>query len=134
MTLVRRAFVLALVLAFALPALRGEEQAPQSASDFYQAYRKTLAKAEKIEDLLPMMAANRRAQVDKTPADERKMMFEFLKEMTAEQGEVTIVKETATANGGAELAVESKNGTGTVTLVKEGSAWKLDKESWKSKM
>jgi hypothetical protein len=60
-------------------------------------------------------------------------MFEMLKEMTADQGEVKVVKETATANG-AELAVEAKNGVGTVTLVKEGDGWKLDKESWKSKM
>jgi hypothetical protein len=72
-------------------------------------------------------------RVEKTPADDRKMMFEMVKEMTAEQGPVKIVKETATANG-AELAVEAKGGSGTVTLVKEGGAWKVDKESWKSKM
>ena len=80
-----------------------------------------------------MMAASRRAQVEKTPADERTMMFEMLKEMTAEQGAVKVVKETPTANG-AELAVEAKNGTGTITIVKEGGGWKLDKESWKGKM
>jgi hypothetical protein len=85
-----------------------------------------------MEDLLPFMAANRRAQMEKTPADERTMMFDMLKEMTAEQGDVKILKETATANG-AELSVQAKDGTGTVTLVKEGGAWKLDKESWKSK-
>jgi hypothetical protein len=133
MTLVRRVFILGLVLSFAAPALAAAGQAPQSATEFYQAYRKVFAKAQKIEDLLPMMAANRRAQVDKTPADERKMMFEMLKEMTAEQGDVKVLKETATANG-AELAVQAKNGSGTVTLVKEGGGWKLDKESWKSKM
>jgi hypothetical protein len=85
-----------------------------------------------MEELLPMMAANRRAQMEKTPSDERTMMFGMLKEMTAEQGEVKVLKETPTANG-AELAVQAKNGTGVVTLVKEGGAWKLDKESWKSK-
>ena len=79
-----------------------------------------------------MMGASRRAQVE-TPADDRKMMFEMVKEMTAEQGDIKVVKETATANG-VELAVEAKNGAGTVTLVKEGGGWKVDKESWKSKM
>jgi hypothetical protein len=133
MTLACRAFVLGFVLAVAAPALVAAQQPPQSASEFYQAYRKALAKAQKIDDLLPMMAANRRAQVEKTPADERTMMFGMLKEMTADQGEIKIVKETATAKG-AELAVEAKNGTGTVTLVKEGADWKVDKESWKSKM
>jgi hypothetical protein len=131
MTLVCRVFTIGLVLAFTVPALAGAGQAPQSPTEFYQAYRKTFAKAQKIEELIPMMAASRRAEVEKTPADERKMIFDMLKEMTADQGEIKVVKETATAKG-AELAVESKNGVGTVTLVKEGGGWKLDKESWKS--
>jgi hypothetical protein len=133
MTFACRVFTIGLVLALAAPPIAGAGQAPQSATEVYQAYRKVLAKAQKIEDLLPMMGASRRAQVEKTPADERKMMFEMVKEMTAEQGDVKVVKETATANG-AELAVQAKNGTGTVTLVKEGAGWKVDKESWKSKM
>ena len=133
MMLVCRVFTLGLALAIAVPTLAGAGQTSQSASDFYQAYRKAFAKAQKMEDLLPFMAAGRRKQMEGTPADERTMMFGMLKEMTAEQGDVKIVKETATANG-AELAVEAKDGTGTVTLVKEGGAWKLDKESWKSKL
>ena len=132
MMLVFRIFTLGLALSFAVPAMARAEQAPQSATEFYQAYRKAFAKAQKIEDLLPMMAASRRKQMEKTPADERNMMFGMLKEMTAEQGEVKVLKETATANG-AELAVQAKDGTGTVSLVKEGGAWKLDKESWTSK-
>ena len=131
--LVCRVFTLGLALTFAVPAMAGAEQAPQSATEFYQAYRKAFAKAQKVEDLLPMMAASRRAEMQKTPADERTMMFGMLKEMTAEQGEVKVLKETATANG-AELSVQAKDSTGTVTIVKEGGAWKLDKESWKGKM
>ena len=132
MMLVFRVFTLGLALTFAVPAMAGAEQAPQSATEFYQAYRKAFAKAQKIEDLLPMMAASRRKQMEKTPADERNMMFGMLKEMTAEQGEVKVLKETATATG-AELAVQAKDGKGTVTLVKESGAWKLDKESWTNK-
>ena len=131
MMLVCRVFALGLALAIAIPAMSVAEQA-QSATEFYQAYRKAFAKAEKIEEILPMMAANRRAQMQKTPAEERTMMFGMLKEMTADQGDVKVLKETATSTG-AELAVEAKDGTGTVTLVKEGGAWKLDKESWKGK-
>ena len=131
--LVCRVFTLGLALTFAVPAMAGAEQAPQSATEFYQAYRKAFAKAQKVEDLLPMMAASRRAEMQKTPADERTMMFGMLKEMTAEQGDVKVLKETATANG-AELSVQAKDSTGTVTIVKEGGAWKLDKESWKGKM
>jgi hypothetical protein len=133
MMLVCRVFTLGLALAVAMPALASAGQATQSATEFYQAYRKAFAKAQKIEDLMPMMAASRRAQVEKTPADDRAMMFDMLKEMSAEQGEVKVVKETPTANG-VELAVEAKDGTGTVTIVKEKDGWKLDKESWKSTM
>ena len=132
MMLVCRVFTLGLALTFAVPAMARAEQAPQSATEFYQAYRKAFAKAQKIEDLLPMMAASRRKQMEKTPADERNMMFGMLKEMTAEQGDVKVLKETATANG-AELALQAKDGKGTVSLVKEGGAWKLDKESWTNK-
>jgi hypothetical protein len=133
MMLVCRVFTLGLALTFAVPAMAGAEQAPQSATEFYQAYRKAFAKAQKVEDLLPMLAASRRAEMQKTPADERTMMFGMLKEMTADQGEVKVLKETATKNG-AELSVQAKDSTGTVTIVKEGGAWKLDKESWKGKM
>jgi hypothetical protein len=133
MSFVRRVLAIGLAFAFVTAALSAAGQASPSATEFYQGYRKTLAKAQKIEELLPMMAATRRAEVEKTPADERKMMFELVKAMTEDQGEVKVVKETATAKG-ADLAVESKNGSGTVTLIKEGGAWKVDKESWKGKM
>ena len=131
MKLVCRVLTLGLVLSFAAPAL-AIEQAAQTATEFYQAYRKTFAKAQKIEDLLPLMAAGQRAQMEKTPADERKMMFGMLKEMATAQGDVKVLKETATKTG-AELTLETKGEKGTATIVKEGGAWKLDKESWTSK-
>ena len=131
MKLVCRVLTLGLVLSFAAPAL-AIEQAAQTATEFYQAYRKAFAKAQKIEDLLPLMAAGQRAQMEKTPADERKMMFGMLKEMATAQGDVKVLKETATKTG-AELTLETKGEKGTATIVKEGGAWKLDKESWTSK-
>ena len=132
MLLVCRVFTLGLVLSIAAPALAIAEQATQSATEFYQAYRKAFAKAQKIEDILPMMAAGQRAKMEKTPADERKMMFGMLKEMTAAQGDVKVLKETATKTG-ADLTLETKAEKGTATIVKEGGAWKLDKESWTNK-
>jgi hypothetical protein len=131
MKLVCRVLTLGLVLSFAAPAL-AIEQAAQTATEFYQAYRKAFAKAQKIEDILPMMAAGQRAQMEKTPADERKMMFGMLKEMTAAQGDVKVLKETPKGTG-AELTLETKAEKGTANIVKEGGAWKLDKESWTNK-
>jgi predicted NUDIX family phosphoesterase len=133
MMLVRRVSTLCLALALAVPVLAGAQPKPQTATEFYQTYRKAFAKAQKMEDLLPFMAASRRAEMEKTPADERTMMFGLIKEMTAAQGEVKVLKETPTAKG-AELSVQAKDGTGVIALVKEGGAWKLDKESWKGKM
>jgi len=110
---------------------------PETASQFYMAYRAAFAKATKIDDLLPYMAKNRVDQVNQTPAADRGQMFEMIKMMDTNT-DVKVVKETKTATG-ATLAVEAlneskKKSTGTVDLVKEGGAWKIDKESWSGSM
>jgi len=126
--------VVAAVVAMGLAAT-SEAQKPQTGGEFYLAYRAAFDKAKTIEDLYPFMAAKRLAQMKASPADERSMMFEMVKEMGAVTG-VKVLKETATADG-ATLEVEAVGAdkaktTATITLVKEAGAWKLDKESWKS--
>jgi hypothetical protein len=73
MRLAGRVFTCALALAFVAPVLAAAGQpASQSATAFYQSYRAALTKAQKIEELLPMLSAPRRAQVEKTrPKTER---------------------------------------------------------------
>ena len=110
-------------------------QAEQTASQFYTEYRAAFDKAKAVEDILPYMSASRRKQVESTPAEERKKMFGMIKIMGALTN-VKIVKEARTADG-ATLTVEALDSdkaktTGTITLVKEGAAWKIDKESFKS--
>ena len=73
-------------------------QPKQTASEFYMAYRAAMEKAKAIEDLAPMMSKDVRAQIEATPADQRKAMFEFVKEMSASM-KVKVVKETKTADG-----------------------------------
>ena len=79
-----------------------------------------------------------RDQVTKTPADEREMMFGMMKDFDDNEN-IKVVKETPKGDG-AELQVEATSkgdkskSTATVSLVKEGGAWKLDKESWKGSM
>jgi len=85
--------------------------------------------------VLPYMSKQRADQVAATPADERAKMFEMIKMMGAIT-DVKILKETKTAEG-ATLTVEAldpdkKKTTGTVKVIKEGGAWKLDGESWSS--
>jgi len=107
----------------------------KTASQFYMDYRTAFDKASKIDDVLPYMSKQRADQVAATPADERAKMFEMIKMMGAIT-DVKILKETKTAEG-ATLTVEAldpdkKKTTGTVKVIKEGGAWKLDGESWSS--
>ena len=137
MTLTVRATVglaLASVVALSLGAVTAQAQ-KQTGTDFYLAYRAAFDKAMKIEDIYPFMAAARLAEMKATPAEDRKMMFEMIKSVGVMTG-VKVLKETQTAIG-ATLDVEGvgedkSKQTGTITLVKEAGAWKMDKESWKS--
>ena len=109
----------------------------QSATQFYVAYRAAFAKATKVEEVMPYMSKGRLAQMEKTPAGERAKMFEMIKAMGSYTS-IKVVKEDKTADG-ATLSVEAIDSdkekvTGTVQIVKEGTAWKLDRESWKGSL
>lgn len=126
---VRMAAALMVVLGLASLAAQG------TGTEFYTGYLKTFAKAQSIDELLPYMSKQRVDQVKGTPADERKMMFEMIKEMGAK--DIKVVKETPSA-GGATLEATGSDPAGgamkgTITLVKEAGAWKIDKESWSNK-
>ena len=128
--------VAVLVAAVLLPSLAQPAAAQtQTASQFYMTYRAAFEKAKKIEDLFPYMAKKNIDQVNATAPAERAQMFEMIKMMGAIT-DVKVVKETKTATG-ATLDVtamdpDKKPTKGTVDIVKEGTAWKLGSESWKS--
>jgi uncharacterized protein DUF4878 len=127
--------VAALGVMLAVATAMGVAQA-ETATDFYMKYRAAFAKARAIEDLFPLMSKETKAEVESTPKGERPKMFEFVKEMSKGMTGVKVVKETKTDTG-AMLTVEAMDGkdqmTGQITIVKEGSAWKMGKESWSSK-
>jgi hypothetical protein len=107
----------------------------QTGTEFYVAYRAAFDKAKKIEDIYPFMAAKRLAEMKATPAEDRAMMFDMIKGMGA-MTSVKVLKETPTATG-ATLDVtgvgeDKSKQTGTISLVKEAGAWKVDGESWKN--
>jgi hypothetical protein len=115
-------------------AALGAQAAPanETATQFYTRYLAAFQKATKIEQLLPFMAADRAAEINKTPAAERADMFEFIKMVAAT--DVKVTKEVATATGATLTttgvdSMEKKPQYGTVTLVKEKGAWKISKES-----
>lgn len=107
----------------------------QTATDFYRDYRVAFEKAQTVEEILPRMSKAVWAKVEATPKEERAQMFEFLKEMSKMSG-VKVVKETKTPEG-VMLTVEgTQDGearVGQVQIVKEDGAWKLGRESWKSR-
>lgn len=132
------AFSAALAVVVSAPAGAQPAATYKSGTEFYMAYRDAFAKSKTLDDLLPWMSKTRRTQMAEVPKDERTMMFGMIKKMD-DHTAIKVIKETASASG-AELQVEavsagSKNKvTATVALAKEGTAWKLDKESWKGGM
>ena len=122
-----------MMLVAAAPA--AAQTGEKTASQFYTEYRAAFDKAKKVEELYPYMAAARRKQMESTPADERAKMFELMK-LLGTLSNVKIAKETRTADG-ATLIVDALDSdkaktTGTITLVQEGGAWKISKESFSS--
>jgi hypothetical protein len=109
----------------------------QTATQFYLAYRTAFDKAKTLDEILPYMASKNRAQVEATPAADREKMFGMVKIMNT-LTDVKVIKEARNPDGGATLTVEGvdadKNkSAGTVDIVKEGGAWKIGQESWKTK-
>ena len=108
----------------------------KTASQFYMDYRTAFDRASKIDDVLPYMSKQRADQVAATPADERAKMFEMIKMFG--HTDIKVLKEEKSADGGVVLSVEGvdsdkKTSTGQITIVKEGAAWKIGKESWSTK-
>ena len=125
----------AAVLAFALPvAAQTPRSTYETAGAYYLAYRAAYDKAKTIDELAPWMSKARRDEIAKETADGRNEMFDLI-QMFDDFTNVKVLKQTKTT-AGAELHVEGVSANksrsdGVVALVKEGTAWRIDKESWK---
>ena len=101
-----------------------------TATAFYMSYRAAFEKAQKIEELLPYLAAKNRQEVEKTPADERVKLFELMK-MFGAMKDVKVLKSTKSGSGetlSVEGTVDGKKQTCAVQIVSESGAWKLGEE------
>ncbi len=134
----RASLVLALVFIAVSAAFAQPAASYKTGGDFYLAYRVAFDKATSIDELLPWVAKGRREQIAKAPADEKKEGFDMIK-MFDDRINVKVVKETPSA-AGAELQVEGisaetkAKATGVIALVKEGGAWRIERENWTSGM
>jgi len=130
-------FVLAAVVGLSA-SVAAQPAAYKTGAEAYLAYRTAFTQAKTIDELVPWMSKERATDIAKTPAGERKEMFEMIK-MMDDHTNIKVVKETPTAKG-ADLQVEAASdggkskATGVITMVKEGAAWKIDRESWKGGM
>lgn len=110
----------------------GALAAPQAgtATEFYMTYRAAFDKAQKMEELLPYLAAKNRQEVEKTPADERAKLFEMLK-MFGAMKDVKVLKSTKGGSGemlSVEGTVDGKKQTCAVEIVRESGAWRIGAE------
>jgi hypothetical protein len=116
-----------LVVAACIGAMLQMSAQPQSATEFFKAYRAAYAKAKTFQDIASFYAKDVVDAVAKTPPDQNKAMWDEAKK--SDPKDVKVVKETATATGATlELSGVGADGrplTGTAQLVKEGGAWKL---------
>jgi len=136
-----------LVLSFAVVAAGAWTQNPPpktaptakatlTATQFYVAYRAAFDKATKIEDLFNYLDAKTIEQIKATPAADRASMFDLMKSVAAVNGLKVTKEGPPAANGTVVLTCtgtdpETKSArTGTVTIVKEGGAWKVSNEEW----
>jgi hypothetical protein len=128
----------AVLTAFAslvLVATAAAQAGNQTATQTYLAYRAAFDKAKTIDEILPFMAAERRKQVESTPAGERAKMFDMVKAFGA-MSQVKVAGETKTANG-VSLTVtgvgsDKEKMNCTVTMLREANVWKIERESCKN--
>lgn len=118
---------------------------PASPKQRYLEYHKALAAAEDVAAVEPFMSRKVVNEIRSTPEEQKAMMFELMKEMTPKtvqvvsekiDGERAEVSLTGKSVDQAEIASGKVNEvtTGTVKFVLEDGAWKIDKESWSTKV
>ena len=122
--------VLALAFVAGTSPVLAQETSP-GPLDTYKAYLDVLAKADSLEQLLPHYTRELAGQLSKMPKEMQgnylKMNKRVLKDLKVTKENVTSTKAEyqLTATTG-----EGKPTSGSVTLVKEAGAWKVQDEAW----
>ena len=129
----RRAPILAalalLVLAFAAPASAADSKA---ATQAYMDYNAAVAKATTLAEVLPYLSADYRKGLESRPkADHpewlKRLKDSVMKDVKVSSEEISGNKATLMATG---TSASGNAMRGKISLVKEGSAWKLDEQGW----
>jgi len=131
-----RTLLAAMISAFMLFAPpTAAQKAAQTPTQFYMQYRDAWQKAKSIDELMPYLGQESRAEIDATPKEKRAMMFQMMK-MMGNMTNVKVVKETRQGDGYlldmTAMGPDKAPMKGTAEIVMEGGAMKLKKESWSS--
>src|SRR5262245_14806414 len=107
-------------------------QATKTPTQAYMEYHAALMKAKSLDDLMPFVSAAAKKETASFPAEMKQGAPDMMREMTVQPG-FKVTKEDI-AGAKATLTVEGVNKAKaktviTVSMVKEGTAWKLEKET-----
>jgi hypothetical protein len=128
------------------PSLSSGADAKATPESVYNKYHQAMVNAKTFEDVTPFLTAKGVKEMKDTPAEERTMMFSFIKDTCPKDVHVVSSKvEGEKANlklivGDGKpvfmdrpLVGKTKEETkGEVSMVIENGEWKIDKESWKT--
>ena len=99
--------------------------------EFYREYLGVLAKAKSLEPLLPYYTSELATGLARMPKD---MQGNYLKMNARKLTDLKVIKQSVDANKAVfEMTAKTEDGrstSGTVTLVKEKGAWKVDDDAW----
>jgi hypothetical protein len=131
-----RTLIACIVPAFFLFAPAAFAQKPaQTPTQFYMEYREAWTRAKSIDALLPYLSKDGRTEIEATPPDKRQMMFEMMK-MMGNMSNIKVAKETPQGDGYlldlTGTGADKSPLTGTAEIIREGGAFKLKHESWKT--
>jgi len=110
----------------------------------YLDYLKKLAGAKTVQEIMPYLSKNIIEKINATPADQRPMLFEVMKnfrptgvqvQSESVDGDKAVLKLTAVS----PLPLKDASGmkdttTGKVDFVREGKEWKIEHEAYESNM
>jgi hypothetical protein len=111
---------------------------PSSPRALYLKYHAAIFAAKDVEELKPYLSQTALAQIKASPASDRPMMFGMMQTMTPHKVDVVSEKIEGSKATLSITAETTSNGfeektTGTISLVREGDDWKIDKEAYDSK-
>ncbi len=127
------------------PTMSFGADAKATPESVYNKYHQALVNAKTFEDVTPFLCAKGVKEMKETPAEERTMMFGFIKETCPKDVHIvssTIDGETANLKlivgdgkpvfADRPIVGKTKEETkGECRMIVENGEWKVDKESWK---